>query len=639
MDRMAEPDDDKTRLLVPGQVISAATAHGNVLAPGFRLFEYEIQRVIGEGGFGIVYLARDSQLHRIVAIKEYMPSALASRQSDMSVAVKSERYAETFDAGLKSFINEARLLAQFDEAALLKVHRFWEANGTAYMVMPYYNGPTLKQWLDKQAAPPSEAWLRQMVAPLIDALEVLHGQNIFHRDIAPDNILLLDTGLPLLLDFGAARRIIGDLTQALTVVLKPGYAPMEQYAEVASMRQGPWTDVYALAATLYFAAAGRAPPPSVGRMMNDDLKAASKILAGRYSAQFLKAIDQGLALRPADRPQSMAQFRTLLLGTDARVPPPRGVPLDFGNLVKEPPPPVYNARRPAAVKPANKSFPIVTVVGLAIILALAGAIYQWKSQQTVAAAGRVADSPTQVQPLPAPSPPSPSAALPPETAAATPLPVTRSPTGDAAAVQRASEKPPSLPDTRVDAQGNRSPTAVAPPAKAVLNSARALADALFAGASHEIQVSATASMKTLVIDKDKLDFKVESNQSGYLYVFFANSDNTLSMVFPNSKERENRIQANTEIRIPRSPRIFFRVEDPPGRNWLVFMVSPFPRDFAPGLFRDGEFFDVDLKVAAAGSAANGSGFLAGMPRCPTPTPADCDGRYGADSVEIIGIHP
>jgi len=636
---MVEPDDDRTRL-VTGPVIAATKSQGNVLAPGFRIFEYEIQRVIGEGGFGIVYLARDSHLERIVAIKEYMPSALASRQSDMSVAVKSERYAETFDAGLKSFINEARLLAQFDEPALLKVHRFWEANGTAYMVMPYYNGPTLKQWLDKQPVPPSEAWLKQMVAPLIDALDVLHGQNIYHRDIAPDNVLLLDTGLPLLLDFGAARRIIGDLTQALTVVLKPGYAPMEQYAEVATMRQGPWTDVYALAATLYFAAVGRAPPPSVGRMMNDDLKLASKLLAGRYSAQFLKAIDQGLALKPADRPQSMAQFRTLLLGAAARTPPPRGVPLDFGNIVKEPAPPPYIVRQQAAGKPAGTPVPVAAIAGVALLLAIAAGGYWWKSRADVPAAKpSAAPAPeAQLTPPPVPSPPAETRQA--ERPAAAPAPVPAQAANDTVPPQRDASRPAPTPDARdtpVRPPGESS--AARTPVKPVLNSARALADALFAGASHSIQVSATASKKSLVIDKDKLDFQVESNQGGYLYVFFANSDNTLSLVFPNSQERDNHIQANTEIRIPRNPRNWFGVTDPPGRNWMVFMVSPYPRDFAPGLFHEGDFLQVDLKVAAAGSAASGPGFLAGLPRCQTASRSDCDARYGADSVEIVGIHP
>ena len=148
--------------------------------------------------------------------------------------------------GLHSFVNEAHLLASFDHPSLLKVYRFWEANGTAYMVMPYYQGVTLKRALAGLKAPPEESWLLRQLGQLLDALNVMHSEHCFHRDIAPDNILLLDDGTPLLLDFGAARRVIGDATHALTAFLKPGYAPVEQYAEMPSMKQGPWTDLYAL---------------------------------------------------------------------------------------------------------------------------------------------------------------------------------------------------------------------------------------------------------------------------------------------------------------------------------------------------------------------------------------------------------
>jgi serine/threonine protein kinase len=224
---------------------------GNALPVGSRQAEFEITRVLGEGGFGIVYLARDHALERMVALKEYMPAALAVRGEGTQVRVRSERHRDTFEAGLKSFINEARLLAQFDHPSLVKVYRFWEANGTAFMVMPFIEGRTLKETLKTLPEPPTEAWLMALLAPLTEALLVLHGEHCYHRDIAPDNIILVaGSGRPLLLDFGAARRVIGDMTQALTVILKPGYAPIEQYAEVPGMKQGPWTDVYALAAVV-----------------------------------------------------------------------------------------------------------------------------------------------------------------------------------------------------------------------------------------------------------------------------------------------------------------------------------------------------------------------------------------------------
>ena len=293
--------------------IAPAKAPNHALPPGTRLGEFEITRLVGEGGFGIVYAVFDHSLERTVALKEYMPSTLAERGDGYTVAVRSERHAETFAAGLKSFINEARLLARFDHPALLKVHRFWEANGTAYMVMPFYEGPTLKRALADMPAPPDEAWLRALLAPLLDALAVMHAAHCYHRDIAPDNILLTAAG-PLLLDFGAARRVITDMTQALTVVLKPGYAPVEQYGDVPSMRQGPWTDLYALAGVVHCAITGRPPMPSIERLMADRLAPLTQRAAGRYSAGFLAAMDAALAVRPDDRPQDIAAFRGLMDG-------------------------------------------------------------------------------------------------------------------------------------------------------------------------------------------------------------------------------------------------------------------------------------------------------------------------------------
>ena len=298
---------------------AGAEQPGHTLPAGTRLRDYEITGLIGEGGFGIVYLAWDHSLQRRVAIKEYMPASMAARVNGSSaIVVKSERHLDTFRAGLKSFVNEARLLARFDHPSLVKVYRFWEENGTAYMVMPYYEGPTLKAALAALGRPPREDELRAWLTPLLDALAVMHAAQCYHRDIAPDNILLTARG-PLLLDFGAARRVIGDMTHAITVVLKPGYAPIEQYGEVASMAQGAWTDLYALACVVYFAIVGRTPTSSVERLMDDRLEPLAVSAAGRYGDAFLRAIDAALAVRPADRPQTERQFRALL---DAGRPPP-----------------------------------------------------------------------------------------------------------------------------------------------------------------------------------------------------------------------------------------------------------------------------------------------------------------------------
>ena len=282
----------------------------HALPDGTTLGSFRIERSIGEGGFGIVYLAWDPALERHVAIKEYMPYALASREGEtLDVGLRTEKDRPVFDAGLKSFVNEARLLARFDHPALVKVFSFWEANHTAYMAMPYYDGPTLKAALAALKRPASEEELRAWIAPLLEALTELHGEQCYHRDISPDNILLTAAG-PLLLDFGAARRVISDRTQALTAMLKPGFAPIEQYG--GTMLQGPWTDLYALAGVVRYAIAGRPPVASVARVVDDAQRPLAQTHAGRYSEGFLRAIDTALAVRPEDRPQDVAAFRALL---------------------------------------------------------------------------------------------------------------------------------------------------------------------------------------------------------------------------------------------------------------------------------------------------------------------------------------
>jgi serine/threonine protein kinase len=330
---------------------------GSELPAGTRLQEFVVEGLVGVGGFSIVYRVRDTRLDRVVAIKEYIPAALATRGERGEVVARSPNHREHFDLGLKSFINEARLLASFDHPALVKVYRFWAENGTAYMVMPYYQGMTLKQWLASLGAPPSEAWLRALAGELLDALAALHHENCFHRDVAPDNILLLhdrhggtfleQRPRPLLLDFGAARRVISDATQNLTAILKPGYSPVEQYDGELSLRQGPWTDVYALSAVLYAAVAGKVPPSSIARVVRDDLLPAARAGGGRFSPPFLAAIDAGLAIWPQQRPQSMRAWKDWFEAT-AAMPPALAAPAALAATL---PPGLPD--RPAATPPVG----------------------------------------------------------------------------------------------------------------------------------------------------------------------------------------------------------------------------------------------------------------------------------------------
>lgn len=293
----------------------------DALPVGTRLAEFELLCVLGTGGFGIVYLALDHALMRQVAIKEYMPSSLAVRGAGSWVALRSPQHAGTFAAGLKSFVNEAQMLASFDHPSLLKVLRFWEEHGTAYMVMQYYPGPTLKQQLADMDEPPTEAWLRALVEPVLDALEVLHRAGVYHRDISPDNILLQIDGPPVLLDFGAARKVVGEHSQALTAILKPSFAPIEQYADIVGMRQGPWTDLYAVAAVLYYLIRRQPPVPAAARAVRDSQRPLADE-PGELGATFVQAIDWALAVAPEDRPQNVTQMRDALSGRLKRPAPP-----------------------------------------------------------------------------------------------------------------------------------------------------------------------------------------------------------------------------------------------------------------------------------------------------------------------------
>jgi len=300
----------------------------DALSIGTFLGEFEIKEVIGVGGFGIVYRAWEGALERDVAIKEFMPMGMARRNADEQVVLCSSAYRDDFNLGLVSFLKEARLLAQFDHPALVKVHRFWEANGTAYMVMPYYKAQTLRQRRQQLGAVPvTESWLMSMLEPLLGALAQMHHAEVFHRDIAPDNILWCADNRPVLLDFGAARHVLADRTQHLTAVLKPQFAPIEQYAD-AAMRQGPWTDIFSLACTCYFMLAGRPPLPATARILSDDLTPLTELAPPGFSTHLLATLDWAMAVRPEDRPQSVAALWDVMHG-HAKVPdrlPPFRVP-------------------------------------------------------------------------------------------------------------------------------------------------------------------------------------------------------------------------------------------------------------------------------------------------------------------------
>ena len=280
------------------------------LPSGHLLKEYSLLSVLGMGGFGITYLAADNYLQLKVALKEYFPSSVAVRnQFSGSVALKSEEAQAEYAWGKERFMREAQTLARFRHKNIVQAFRYFEGNGTCYMVMAYEEGMSLEQVLAKDPGRWNQQSVLALVMPLLDGLESVHQAGFLHRDIKPANIILrAEDDSPVLIDFGAARSPTG--TDALTVVLSHGYGPPEQYSRHS--HQGPWTDIYAMAGVLYRIVAGVVPPMSIHRITNDVMIPATFSGEGRFSAEFLDAIDLALNLDETKRPQSIAEWRALL---------------------------------------------------------------------------------------------------------------------------------------------------------------------------------------------------------------------------------------------------------------------------------------------------------------------------------------
>ena len=284
------------------------------LPVGTLIGRYEVLSVLGQGGFGITYRARDIQLDREVAIKEYLPTALAVRQNGVTVMPRSTKAAEDFTWGRDRFVAEGRVMATLHRApGIVRVYDFLEINGTAYIVMEMLHGDTLEGHLKKNGRLDAPA-IDRILWPLLDGLEQVHTAGFLHRDIKPANILLDAEGNPTLIDFGASRAAMVGRTVAMTAIFTPGYAAPEQFT---SARQGPWTDIYGVAATLYHAIAGRSPPSAFDRMLDDAYESIASAASPGFSPGLLAGIDAGLAVRATDRPQSIAGWRRILSLTAA----------------------------------------------------------------------------------------------------------------------------------------------------------------------------------------------------------------------------------------------------------------------------------------------------------------------------------
>ena len=293
----------------------AAPADAASLPARYRIHEYQIERALGGGGFGITYLASDSNLQLPVAIKEYFPSDLVTRTAGQGVQLRhgaSEEAQQTYEWGLERFLDEARALATFRHPNIVRVLRYFRQNGTAYIVMEYESGLSLKRWLP-QNTPLSQRALLSIVYPLLDGLEAVHKTGFLHRDIKPDNIYVRADGTPVLLDFGAARRVTAN--KDMTNIVSPGFAPFEQYHSQGN--QGPWTDIYSLGAVMYWMATGKKPLESASRVKTDSMLPASGLAEHSvFGATLLQAIDWALIPDENRRPQSVGLFRAAIQGSE-----------------------------------------------------------------------------------------------------------------------------------------------------------------------------------------------------------------------------------------------------------------------------------------------------------------------------------
>jgi formylglycine-generating enzyme required for sulfatase activity len=291
----------------------------NTLPVGYRLHQYRIETVLGAGGFGITYKAVHEALQTRAAIKEYFPVEWSYRDRDeINVLANTQGALPTSEAGqdacytwgLERFLNEARILAQVNHFGVVRVRDFFEANGTAYIVMDYEDGEPLSQLLQREKTL-SEDQVRRLLDDVLPALEAVHGLGYLHRDLKPANLYRRADGRTILIDFGAARQALGRRSKSVTSVFSPGYSPIEQYL-VDGKGYGPWTDIYAVGTVLYHCVTGTAPIEAPARVLDDPLRPAEEVAAGRYHPALLRVIDRAMAVRPEKRFQNTAQMRAAL---------------------------------------------------------------------------------------------------------------------------------------------------------------------------------------------------------------------------------------------------------------------------------------------------------------------------------------
>ncbi len=300
------------------------TDHHQALPAGHRLNEYRIERVIGSGGFGITYYARDTHLNKVVAIKEYLPNGFAVRVDSTTVKPKSTADQKDYQWGLARFLDEARTLARFEHPHLNQVHRFFKDNGTAYLVLEHIEGETLSRLLEREGRLESTR-LKRLLKELLSGLDEVHRASFVHRDVKPSNIMFRKDGSSVLLDFGTARQVLGQRSKSTTAVFTPCYAPIEEHDRKGD-DIGPWTDLYALGIVAYRCVSGISEAELLGAVtrarlerkgeQDKDMKPAVELGKGRYDLSLLKAIDWAIKVDENDRPQSVAAINEMIAGRE-----------------------------------------------------------------------------------------------------------------------------------------------------------------------------------------------------------------------------------------------------------------------------------------------------------------------------------
>ncbi|MCW5771266.1 MAG: serine/threonine protein kinase, partial [Rhodospirillaceae bacterium] len=332
----------------------------NALPVGTEIEGYRVVSLLGAGGFGITYKAIDLLLDRPVAIKEYLPSALAGRTiGGRTVRAFGRQETEQFTWGLERFKTEAKTLVAFQHPNIVPVHRYFEANGTGYLVMAFQDGKSLADVIDAVGTL-SDDELLTILRPLAAGLAEVHAKGFLHRDIKPANIIIRRDGAPMLIDFGAARQAVTRQSRGLTAIVTEGYAPYEQY--VTDSHQGPWTDIYALGAVLYHCATGQRPPESPKRIaaklrkQPDPMISAAKAAVAGYSDNLLRAIDSALALEEEERPQDVREFMALVQNRAmADAPAPPAIPAGETYMVEGPSMPAHRAQAGARAAEARRN--------------------------------------------------------------------------------------------------------------------------------------------------------------------------------------------------------------------------------------------------------------------------------------------